>query len=115
MKRDSVADEIMLKIDAAEFQKVREEDIRRNEANFISSVQRELNTISGKVNELDTAFHNFPEPYPSTPFENTELLGNIFTAKNAKVTGHSVIECKSGGIALTKPNSLVNQVSTIHC
>lgn len=56
-----------------------------NEVNFISGVRRELNSISVKVDELESFLQNYPESYPSTPFENTDLLNNIFDEKNVKI------------------------------
>lgn len=56
-----------------------------NEVNFISGVQRELNTIKTMVTELDASLQNYPEPYPTTPFENNALLTSIFNVKDAKL------------------------------
>jgi len=57
-----------------------------NESNYVSGVRQEFNTISAKVNEMDAFLQSFPEPYPSSPFENNDLLGRLFTEKSAKVS-----------------------------
>jgi chromosome segregation protein len=56
-----------------------------NEENYVSGVRRELNTISGKVNELDVFLQNYPEPFPTSPFENDDLLRRLFEKKSEKI------------------------------
>lgn len=56
-----------------------------NEFNFVSAVQRELNTVRTKVHELEESLRNYPEPLPTTVFENTGLLTSISTAKAGKI------------------------------
>ena len=55
------------------------------ESNYVTSVQRELNTISNKINDLDLAFQNMPEQMLEGPFENTSLIDNINIARVSKV------------------------------
>ncbi|MCX6324006.1 MAG: AAA family ATPase [Sphingobacteriales bacterium] len=56
------------------------------EATFVSSIQRELNSIKTKIDEVDLAFQKFPEEFPKTiQFENTEILNNLDGARKTKV------------------------------
>lgn len=60
--------------------------IRDAEAIFVSSIQRELNTIKAKIDEVDLAFQKLPEEFPRTvQFENVEILNNLDQARKAKV------------------------------